>query len=171
MLRRAAANDAARLALIGAATFLESFANDHPGDALVDFTTNHHSVATWAETLAHPGTAVWLVEEAAGAPVGYAVLADATLPGTTSGDAELKRIYVLSKWHGTGTGRGLFEAAEQEAHRRGADRLVLSVYTRNHRAIAFYEARGFKTIGRATFAEFPEAFSDFVMAKPLGDAA
>ncbi len=35
VLRRAAPGDAAKLALLGAATFLHAFAHDHPGDDLV----------------------------------------------------------------------------------------------------------------------------------------
>lgn len=166
-LRRAGVADAGKLALVGAASFLETFANDHPGDDLVAFCATSHSVEAWRATLQTSTTAVWIVEEAVGSPVGYAVLVAASLPGTTPQDAEIKRIYVLSKWQGTGTGRALFDAAEAEARTRSAARLALSVYTKNVKAIAFYERQGFVTIGRAMFPGFGEAFSDFVMAKPL----
>jgi diamine N-acetyltransferase len=166
-LRRATTDDAAKLSLIGGASFLESFANDHPGDGVVAFIRDYHSESAWAATLAKPDTAVWIVEEVAGCPIGYAVLSPGSLPGTTPDDAELKRIYVLSRWHGTGIGRDLFEVAEAEARARGAKRLVLSVYTRNARAIRFYEKQGFVTIGQAVFAEFPVEFADNVLAKAL----
>jgi diamine N-acetyltransferase len=166
-LRRATAADAAKLALIGAASFLETFANDHPGDATVNFIREYHSENAWVTTLAKPDISVWVVEEAAGCPVGYAVLSPGSLPGTTREDAELKRIYVLSRWQGTGIGRALFDAAEGKARSVGAKRLVLSVYTRNMRAIRFYEKQGFVMIGQAVFAEFPVEFADNVMAKTL----
>jgi diamine N-acetyltransferase len=166
-LRRATVEDAGKLALIGAASFLETFANDHPGDATVAFVRTYHSEAAWAAALAKRDNTVWLVEEAAGCPVGYAVLGNATLPQADGNDAELKRIYMLSKWQGTGFGRALFDAAEAEAVARKAARLVLSVYTRNTRAIRFYEKQGFVVIGEAMFAEFPVEFADNVMAKSL----
>jgi len=166
-MRRAHSGDAAKLSLVGGASFLETFANDHPGDALVDFVRDSHSIAAWQRALADDRLAIWIVEERAGAPIGYAVLAPAGLPGTTREDAELRRIYVLSKWHGTGIAQTMFQAAETEARAQGAQRLVLSVYTRNARAIRFYEKRGFVTIGQAAFAEFPIEFADNVMAKPL----
>ena len=166
-LRRATAADSGKLALIGAASFLETFAIDHPGDGVVAFIRDYHSEAAWAATLAEADCAVWIVEEAAGCPVGYAVLSNGSLPGTTANDAELKRIYVLSRWHGTGIGRDLFDVAEAEARTRRAARMVLSVYTRNARAIRFYKKQGFEVIGDAIFAEFPVEFSDKVMAKPL----
>jgi diamine N-acetyltransferase len=167
ILRAATAADSGKLALIGAASFLETFANDHPGDATVDFIRDYHSESAWAATLAKPTTIVWIAEEVGGCPIGYAVLSPGSLPGTTADDAELKRIYVLSRWHGTGVGRDLFDLAEAEARARQAPRLVLSVYTRNARAIRFYEKQGFVVIGEAVFAEFPVEFSDKVMAKAL----
>ena len=166
-LRRAGPLDAAKLALIGAASFLETFANDHPGDALVAFVADYHSVEAWQATLAGEAKDVWIVEEIAGSPIGYAVLAPASLPGTGPGDAELKRIYLLSKWHATGMGKAMFDTAEGAARARGVTRLVLSVYTRNARAIRFYEKNGFVMIGEAIFAEFPVEFADHVMAKVL----
>ena len=166
-LRRANGDDAAKLALIGAASFLETFANDHPGDATVAFIRDYHSEAAWVANLNRPHSAVWIVEEVAGCPIGYAVLDAATLPGSEAGDAELKRIYVLSRWHSTGIGRALFDVAVSEARARGAARMVLSVYTRNARAIRFYEKQGFSAIGEAIFAEFPVEFADNVMALTL----
>lgn len=166
--RHGGPEDAAKLALVGAASFLETFANDHPGDDLTAFCATSHSLETWRAVLANPDAATWLVEEVAGSPVGYAVLVPATLPGTdATEDVEIKRIYVLSKWHNIGIGRALFEAAEAEARARGAKRLALSVYTRNTRAIAFYEHAGFAVIGRASFPGFGEAFWDHVMTKEL----
>lgn len=166
-LRRAGPGDAGKLALIGAATFLESFADDHDGDEVVKFVANDHSIAAYEAALADPRIAIWLVEEIAGAPVGYATLVPASLPGTDAdADVELKRIYMLSKWHGARFGSALYEAVEDEARARRAKRLVLSVYVSNDRAQRFYEARGFETIGRWIFKGF-DTSEDFIMAKRL----
>jgi GNAT superfamily N-acetyltransferase len=171
-LRRATVADARALAVVGPATFLETFANDHPGEALIAFTETHHSAKFYEALLAEPTTSAWLVEHDAGAPIGYAVLVAASLPGSDpETDAELKRIYLFSKWQGSGLGRALIEAAEAEAGRRGARRLVLSVYTKNEKAMRFYRTRGYETIGRARFPGFSEEFSDFVMAKTLSQDA
>ena len=154
--------------MVGPATFLETFANDHPGDALIDFTETHHSAAYYRALLSEPTTAAWIVEHDVGAPIGYAILVAASLPGSDPyTDAELKRIYLFSKWQGGGWGRALIETVEAEAIGRGAKRLVLSVYTKNEKAIRFYGARGYETIGRAMFPGFTEAYSDYVMAKTL----
>jgi len=166
-LRLADHADAAKLSLIGQASFLESFADDHDGDEVVRFVASDHSIAAYAQALADPDKRHWLVEEAVGAPVGYAMALPATLPGTdASSDFELKRIYVLSKWQGGGWGAKLYQAVEDEARARGAKRLVLSVYVKNFAAQKFYAARGFVEVGRWFFAGF-EASEDFVYAKTL----
>jgi diamine N-acetyltransferase len=166
-LRRATTADASRLALIGPATFLESFANDHDIDQVLQWIDDTHSRAWWGETLGDPDKPVWLVEEAEGCPVGYAMAQPSTLPFADGpDDYELKRIYMLSKWHGGGWGAKLYQVVEDEARARGAKRLVLSVYIVNFAAQAFYKKRGFEEIGRWIFEGF-DASEDFIYAKNL----
>ena len=166
-LRRAGVADAAKLSLIGCATFIESFANDHDGDEVVRYLASDHSPEWYARELGNPAKTAWLVEEAVGCPVGYAMVIPATLPGTDpASDFELKRIYMLSKWHGGGWGAKLFQAAEDEARAQGAKRLVLSVYVENFSAQKFYAARGFETIGRWVFEGF-DTSEDFIVAKTI----
>ncbi|MFM9851545.1 MAG: GNAT family N-acetyltransferase [Sphingomonadaceae bacterium] len=166
-LRRATLADAAKLAAVGAAGFLESFADDHPGDDLIAHLEAHHTPTAYRAALNDPTLSLWIVEEALGAPVGYAMMGDSTLPFTTARDAELKRIYMLSRWHGGGWGGALLTAVVTEARARGAERLALAVYTNNPKAIAFYEAKGFQLLGPTQFQVGATVFEDLVMAKPL----
>jgi GNAT superfamily N-acetyltransferase len=169
-LRQAVPGDEGKLAIVGSASFLESFADDHDGDAVVKFIEETHSRAYYAAVLADPACKTWLLEEAVGAPVGYAIVQPAKLPFTDRGtDFELKRIYVLSKWHGGGWGAKLFEAVEDEARARGAKRLVLSVYVKNYNAQKFYQKRGFVQVGSWMFEGFEQtdAAEDFIYAKEL----
>ena len=166
-LRRAHADDAAKLSLVGGASFLESFADDHPGDALVTHVQDGHSADQYARWLADPAWALWIVEEAVGAPIGYAVLGPATLPGAQAGDLELKRIYILHRWHGGGRGKALYKAVEDEARERHAKRLILAVYTANTAAQGFYAHMGFSQIANTVFMVGDKAFDDLVVAKPL----
>jgi len=68
ILRRAVPTDAARLALLGGATFLASFAHDHPGDAIVAHVDKHHSRDWYARLLADPAAAAWILETPLGRP-------------------------------------------------------------------------------------------------------
>lgn len=167
-LRRAEAADAARLALLGSATFLTAFAHDHPGDDLVAHCRDAHSEARYAAWASGTDSALWLLETELGAPVGYALLDRPALDMPVSdGDLELKRIYVLAGWQSGGWGRRLLDAVRDEARRRDAERLLLCVYEANRRAQAFYAAQGFERIGTQTFMVGQAAFTDFVLAQRL----
>lgn len=164
--RRATVADAAKLSLLGAATFLESFADDHDWNEVAHYIAREHSADWYRARLTEPGVAAWLIEEAVGCPIGYAMIIPATLPGSAPDDVELKRIYVLSRWHGRGLGAALYAAIETEARAMGAERLVLSVYEHNLSAQAFYRARGYTEIGRWLFEGFATS-EDLVWVKPL----
>ena len=166
-IRRAVPADAGKLSLVGGASFLESFADDHPGDDLVNHVRDRHSLAAYAAWLSDPAYALWIVEEALGAPIGYAMLGPGELPGAALGDFEVKRIYVLRRWHGGGFGKQLFRKCVEEAQGRGAARLLLAVYTANQLAQQFYTAQGMSVIGKTVFMVGETEFTDLVMAMDL----
>jgi ribosomal protein S18 acetylase RimI-like enzyme len=83
------------------------------------------------------------------------------------GDVELKRIYVFSRFHGTGLGRLLMLAALHDARVRAAPRLLLGTYSENHRAIGFYRKHGFEQIGTRKFLVGDQLFDDVVLAARL----
>ena len=149
-VRRAGPEDADALALVGAASFLDGFADILPGADIVAHCAARNSPQAYRTWLA-AGPALWLGETATGAPVGYAGLSQPDLPQARAGDVELKRIYALSRFHGSGLGRALMETAVGEARALGAQRLLLGVYPGNHRAIAFYRRTGFAVIGARAF--------------------
>ena len=102
-------DDAARLSLLGRATFLESY-------------------ALW---LTDPACHGWLAETPGGAPVGYliAMPPDLPLPGLGPQDLEIRRIYVLHRYQGLGLGRWLMEEALTRARSSGCLRVLLGVYS------------------------------------------
>jgi len=169
ILRRAVPADAARLALLGGATFLASFAHDHPGDAIVAHVDAYHSPDWYARMLSDPGNAAWILETELGAPIGYALLTPPALDCPTfAGDIELKRIYLLGPWQSGGWGVKLLDAVEAEARARGALRLLLCVYGANQGAQRFYHRRGFVDTGhRQAFMVGEVAFEDQIWMKRL----
>lgn len=168
-IRRACTSDTDRLAHIGAATFLETYVELIEGSAMVSHCMHQHSSAKYAAYLSDPACSVWLAEYTqTGAPLGYAVNCPPDLPVPPQpGDVELKRIYALSRFHGSGTGRRLMEVAIEDARARNAPRLLLGTYKDNHRAIGFYNKAGFDIIGTRRFQVGDKWFDDVVLAKPL----
>jgi len=166
--RKAGPDDAAALAYLGAATFLSTFAFDHPGGPLIEHLDAEHSAAYYSEKLAREDVDIVLGETPLGAPVGYALLLSPEHPQfQRDGDWELKRFYLLGPWQGGGNGRDLMAQAIQVARDRGAQRLLLAVYESNARAVAFYERAGFVHIGETVFMVGDVAFQDRVYAKDL----
>lgn len=102
-----------------------------------------------------------------GAPVGYALMCEPDLPQAVAGDVELKRIYLLSQWHGSGAARALVEALIEEAQTLGRSRLLIGTHEENGRAIAFYRKLGAERIGGRTFRVGDSVFDDHVYALTL----
>lgn len=167
-LRRATPGDAAKLALVGQATFLAAFAHDHPGDDLVAHCHHAHSIESYARLLDDPAHALWLMEGRRGAPVGYAVMGPprADVPHEP-GDLQLQRIYVLGPWQGAGWGLTMLDAALAEARARRARRLLLCVYEENRGAQRFYARHGFDRVGALPFSVGAAIFTDHLMARSL----
>jgi len=163
-VRPAGPDDTSALALVGAATFLETFAGVIDGSAILGHCTANHAAQSYAGLFAK-GARAWLGEAQGGAPVGYALIAEPDLEAARAGDIELKRIYALSRFHGSGLGGALMEAALAGAS--GHDRLLLGVKADNHRAIAFYRKRGFEPIATRQFNVGGKLFYDLVLARPL----
>jgi ribosomal protein S18 acetylase RimI-like enzyme len=161
--------DLDRLALIGAATFLETFAGILDGAAIVTHCRREHSAKAYRDYLER-GACAWLAETRTGeAPVGFALLATADLPGSAPGgaDLELKRIYTLSRFHGGGMGSELMVRAMEAAREKGATRLLLGVYAGNERAQAFYVKNGFPRIADRRFRVGDRDYEDIVFARGL----
>lgn len=170
-IRLCGPGDEDALALVGQATFLEAFAGVLPGSDIVAHCRGQHAPSIYRSWL-EDGARVWLAEAPSGAPIGYLVLASASLPvqNPSNRDLEVKRIYILHQFHGKGIGRQLMMEAESYARHAGATRLLLGVYHRNDRAMAFYEHFGFQRVGTRRFRVGEHDYDDFVLSMDL-DAA
>ncbi len=170
-LRRAGPGDENALALVGAATFLDAFIHDIPGPDLIAHCARQHSAEAFAGFLAKgdPRWACWLAEHAiTRAPIGYAMTCPPDLPGDPGArDIEIKRIYCLSRVHGSGAGPALMQAVLDHARSLSAPRIWLGTYEENTRAIAFYRRNGFKTVAKRQFRVGDQLFDDIVMALAL----
>jgi GNAT superfamily N-acetyltransferase len=168
-VRKASSGDVDRLALIGAATFLETFAGILDGSAIIAHCQREHSADAYRAYL-ETGAAAWLAETEEGqAPIGFALVASSSLPGSNpdGSDLELKRIYSLSRFHGTGVGGALMQQAVGYALETRALRLLLGVYAGNERARAFYRKQGFIRIADRLFRVGDRDYEDIVFAKAL----
>lgn len=169
-VRQARSGDQHALALVGAATFLESYAGVVDGGAIIRHCAERHAPDVYAQALETPGHALWLAEQDPGAaPVGYLHLTAPDLPvETRADDLEIKRIYVLASLQRSGLGRRFLDEAREHAIAVGAGRLLLGVYKNNTRALAFYDQMGFEKIGTRQFDVGGRIYDDWVLALKVG---
>lgn len=169
-IRRCGPGDEQALALVGSAAFLEAFAGVISGRDIIGHCQRQHSEDKYEGWLRDPKSAVWIAEVDPGrAPVGYLVLTVPDLPVADlgPGDLEVKRIYLLHRFQGSGIGARLMDAARTHAVSQGARRLLLGVYRDNTAAIGFYERLGYQRIGTRTFKVGENTYNDIVLALDL----
>lgn len=160
--------DAEALALVGRATFLESYSEVLPGADILAHCATQHAPELYAAWLARDDHELWIAETAGGAPVGYVTLNPPDLPVETGpGDVEIKRIYLLSRYHGAGLGAALLATARTGAAARGFDRILLGVFSQNAPAIGFYRRQGFAQVGVRQFQVGANRYDDLVLARPV----
>ena len=149
-VRPATAADLPAIDEVFRTSFCDTFAHLYEPRDLAAFLTGFTAEA-WAAEFADPAYA-FQVGEAEGEVVGYAKLGPNKLPHVAPGEViELKQLYLLKAAHGTGLARALMGWARQEARRRGAQRMALSVWSENWRAQVFYKRYGFEDRGPVTF--------------------
>ena len=170
-IRRARPGDETALALVGQATFLETFSGVIDGAAIIAHCARAHSVAQYAQWLEDSDTAIWLVEVAPGnAPVGFMVVTGPDLPmADPSSDLEIKRIYLLSRFQGGGIGKRLLGHATAQAKSVGAARLLLGVYSGNAPALGFYRQQGFTNLTTRQFTVGGQIYDDYVLSLAVAD--
>lgn len=164
--RDATPDDAELMARIGPQTFTETFGHLYSPENLAAFLENH-SVANWRGELSDPAYAVRIAEDS-GVAAGYAKVGPPSLPFEAEGPAaELRQLYVLKPWQGAGIAATLMDWAIDEARRRGAEEMFLSVFVDNHRARRFYARYGFEQVGTYDFMVGTHADLDLVMRLKL----
>ena len=168
-LRRGTVEDATLLAELAARMFEDTFGPDNDPEDMRLYLEGAFSPERQQQELADANCFVWIAEDDAGEPIGYAILRrgsrsdgiDATRP------VEVQRIYADRRWHGRGLGRALMSACVDQARDWQCDALWLAVWQRNPRAIAFYEKEGFVKVGVTTFTLGRDVQHDNVMARSL----
>jgi ribosomal protein S18 acetylase RimI-like enzyme len=164
-IRPAEKADAAALALVAQATFLEAYAGLTSVEDMLAHAERYNSKAAF-EAAFDEGARLWIAEAAGTrAPLGFAMLTESSFDISEPGDIELRRIYVLDRCQGQGLAKGLLDVVV--AASAGHARMLLGVNRDNERAKGFYRKNGFAIAGTRTFTVGATTYDDFIYAKPL----
>ncbi|MCC7095862.1 MAG: GNAT family N-acetyltransferase [Thermomonas sp.] len=163
-IRRAVPADAAVLAELGTATFVETFGHLYAPTDLQAFLEESHSIAAYEQVLADAsGYALWIAE-CDGRAIGYAQAGPCGLPHTDvrPEDGEIKRLYLRREAQSGGVGRALMDAAMAWLLHDGPRTLWLSVWSENFGAQRFYARYGFAFVGEYEFIVGDQRDREFI---------
>jgi len=162
---------ATRLAALGRQTFSETFAADNTPEDMAAFLAETYGPDIQLSELQQP-QCTFLQAEMQGELVGFAKLwRDSTL-GLGAGESalgrlEVKQLYVVEDWIGTGLGAALMRRVLDLAQAEQCTAIVLGVWERNERAKAFYQRFGFREVGEQAFKLGEDIQRDLILRKGL----
>jgi GNAT superfamily N-acetyltransferase len=167
-LRPAVPDDALCLSVLAMQVFLDPYATEGIRPAIAREVLAGYNAEVFTADIAAPHTRI-AVAERAGHLIGFVHL---TLGATEvlappGVQAELLRLYVQEPFTARGVGTALLAQAEAQAAAAGATVLWLTHWVHNHRARAFYSARGYADFGATWFRFEGEAHENRVVAKHL----
>jgi ribosomal protein S18 acetylase RimI-like enzyme len=169
ILRKAVEADLAPLTRLGEVTFREAYAEQNTA-ADIDFYVDTYLNECFTLLDLQDADTVFYLAFCNGELAGYVKLKKMPVdllerPGEI---LELKRIYVLKEYYGSGAAQKLMQQSENLAKEKGLQKINLAVWKDNPRAIAFYLKMGFTIEGETTFDwGTGKIDSDWVMTKIL----
>lgn len=166
---------ATRLAALGRQTFSETFAASNTPENLTAYLAEAYGPEVQLAQLQDPSITC-LLAEMQGQTVGYALLQENSRLGLpddapTSRQLEIKQLYILEDWIGTGLGKALMQRALDIAQASHATAVVLGVWEHNERAQAFYQRFGFREVGEVAFTLGEDVQRDLIYRKGLAGRA
>lgn len=160
-------DDAPAIRTLFAESFTATFGHLYPPEDLAQFLDGFTDEA-WREEIGDPRYAFRLAETGDGVLAGFAKFGPLSMPVPPAPDrAELRQLYILKPWHGTGVADALMYWSLAEARGRGVREFYLSVYVDNHRARRFYARYGFERIGSYAFKVGEQEDEDLIMRLEL----
>jgi diamine N-acetyltransferase len=168
IIRAARPADAQTLSEIGSATFALACPPNTLRADLDSYILSEMAPARFLEHMACPARSLF-VAEIDGSSIGYLMLCREGCPDAIAAHNpfELRRIYVLADFHGSGAAGILMNKVLRLAVAGKHDVVWLGVSKHNGRAIAFYRKHGFTVVGEQAFMVGNDAHEDFVMARTL----
>ena len=172
-IRRARVDDVAALAAFGARTFEETFGETNAPEDMAAYLGAAYGEQQQHAEVTNPDIATLIVEADAGLAGFAQVRRGGQVPACVTGASpvELWRFYIDRRWHGRGVAQELMGAVHRAARELGGERLWLSVWERNPRAIAFYTKRGFIDAGSKSFYVGSDCQTDRVLIAPVAEDA
>jgi diamine N-acetyltransferase len=167
-LRQADLPDAERLVELAKQTYYETFSSVNTPENMQAYLSTAFTLAQFQSDLRNPRVTIYVAENEEGF-VAYAKLVAREAPECVKAEApiELERLYVDSRWHGSGVASTLMEKCFEAARRDGFKAMYLGVWEHNLRAQAFYRKWAFVRVGEHIFQMGDDPQTDWWMMRRL----
>jgi diamine N-acetyltransferase len=169
--RHATAADALTLSTLAKQVFLDTYATQGINTALAREADTVYSPEVFESRLRDASVELFVVT-AGECTVGFVDIDFATrcpVPGECG--AEVFRLYVQRPFLRRGLGRALMAQAEASARARGLEAVWLAAWAGNDKALAFYEALGYRDIGVTEYVIDGIGHENRVLCKRLAPGA
>ena len=169
-VRRCSGDDAETIAALGARLFVQAYGPTHPEPDRSRYLAKAYSADVIAEAIEGDGSAVFVVEDPEGVPIGYAhMISTMEIPPGMDGRRafEIVRFYVDAAHQGRGVGAMLMKHCCNVARQTGGEVIWLQTWSQASWAIGFYLRLGFKIVGKKAFYFGERVDDDHVMAVRL----
>lgn len=149
---RASVQHAPLLAAFGRHSFVAAFEGQIEHRDLIAFADKRYGIEQQQRELGDPDS-LFFMARINGELAGYAKLCKGNSPPNikASRAIELERLYLSSKWFGTGVALSLLNMCLGEARKQLCDVMWLDVWDQNTRAQAFYNKHGFDVVGERPY--------------------
>lgn len=168
VIKKVLLEDVVILQRIGTETFYETYAADNKAEDMRIYLEKSFALPKLTAEIQTPGSAFYFAiigEEV----IGYIKVNIGVVQSKLQDQAlEIERIYVQKEYQGNGIGEHLINHAVQLAQEKHASFIWLSVWTKNLRAISFYQKQGFIIADNTTFVLGDDVQADYLMKRPLG---
>src|SRR6267378_309515 len=149
IIRQSQIGDETALSLLGTATFLETYVGTAEAADILAHVETEHSAGSYRTWLQSDIAKIWVAETSVGrSAVGYAVALTSQNNGSCV-EMEIRRLYVLYRFHRNGLGHSLMNEVLATARKNRVSGLFLKVEKANQNAIDFYSRIGFRVVGEA----------------------
>ena len=151
-VREATELDSDSLSLLASSTFIESYDDLSPEES-ARYVSEFFSRDRFLDHIRSPDSRVLVADE--GSLAGYILLQRANAPGSISMQYQLEcvRLFVKKSAQGRNWGSRLLDEGLRVSEREGFESLWLKVWDKNVNAIRFYERKGFRCLGEASYTE------------------
>lgn len=162
--RNAAKADASSIAALSIEVWIGTYLRRGISAFFADYVLSEFTTQKTEVLIDDPNEIIIVSENSDGIDGFVRVSLSKTAPVNERLETEIATLYVQPRHHGKGIGKALLAEAIKICRERGVQSVWLTTNSENEPAIRFYEALGFKNVGKTQFVIQDQSYQNDVFA-------